>query len=195
MKNKHFYEHLVYTIGTELNIHIRQRLYIINDKLVNQSCLGQSKMTKISSGSLSEGLDLPGSDVEVLYFLKNVNVVQSLQNIKHPIQHTTLEMESDNDHPGFTRLRLIADRKDEYNINISKCCESTINGRYLSVKAFLHNIKAFSFSSFPSAHGHCLPLTDQVFDTRICLRSKSFPVSAIPWVMRHRQQWPPKSCN
>ncbi|CAC5377641.1 unnamed protein product [Mytilus coruscus] len=102
LKEKYFYEHLVYTIGPEMHIRNRQRVLIIDDMIKN---LSQSNMTQISSGSLAEGLDLPVSDIDMMYFIKKIDVVQNLQNIKHPIQHTTLVMESDEDQPGCTRVR------------------------------------------------------------------------------------------
>ncbi|CAC5386006.1 unnamed protein product [Mytilus coruscus] len=172
LKDKYFYEHLVYTIGTEMNIRIRQRLLIIEDMVSN---LFDSYITRISSGSLAEGLDLPGSESDVMYLIKTVDVIQNVQNIKHPIHHTTLVMESDNDHPGFTRLRLIAESEDDTLIIISEFCESTTNGEYVSI----------------SSHGPCLSDTDQNIDVAICLRSKSLPHIAIPWVRRRRHQWPP----
>ncbi|CAC5386005.1 unnamed protein product [Mytilus coruscus] len=132
-----------------------------------------------------------GSDIDLMSLLNNIDIIQNVQNIKHPIQHTTMVMESDNDHPGFTRLRLIAvdDKKSE--LVTSECCESTTHGLYLSVKAFLHKIKQ-QFACYQLySHGPCLSNIDQNLDFTVCLCSKNLPCSAIPWARRHRHQWPP----
>ncbi|CAC5377870.1 unnamed protein product [Mytilus coruscus] len=102
-KEKYLYEHLVQTVGTEIDIRKRQRLFIIHDMIVN-ACMPDH--TRISSGSLAEGLDLPGSDVDIMYVNNRYNVIRGVRNIKYPIHRTSLVMETDIDHPGFTKLRL-----------------------------------------------------------------------------------------
>ncbi|CAC5373591.1 unnamed protein product [Mytilus coruscus] len=104
-KKKYLYRLLVNTIGTEIDIRMRQRLFIIHDMIVN-ACV--SDTTKISSGSLAEGLNLPGSDRDIMYVNHRYDVIRSLNNIKYPIHRTTFVMETDIDHPGFTKLRLKA---------------------------------------------------------------------------------------
>ncbi|VDI79280.1 Hypothetical predicted protein [Mytilus galloprovincialis] len=175
-----------YNRGTEMNIHNRQRLFIIQDMMCK---LSDFEMTQISSGSLAEGLDLPGSDLDVMFLIKNVDVIQNIRNIKHPIRNPTLVMELDNAHPGFTKLRLIADGQEE--LVKFECCESTTNGSYLSVKEFLlkinHRLNRFKMS----VHGPCISTSSQSIDLAVCLRSKSLPNSVIPWARRHRHKWPP----
>lgn len=75
------YQHLENTVGTELDIRTRQRLFIIKDMIDNASI---SEGPIISSGSLAEGLDLPGSDVDIMGVLPDVHVLRRAQNIKHP---------------------------------------------------------------------------------------------------------------
>lgn len=142
---------------------------------------------------MTEGLDLPGSDVDVMNFFKNVDVVQDLQSIKHPIQHTTLFMELDNDHPGFTRLKLISDDEEEDKLIISQCYESTADGEYLSVKKlFDKRTKKFVTDGMHlSSHGPCLSDTDKTFDCGFFLRSENLPYNVLPWSTRHRHQWSP----
>ncbi|VDI23257.1 Hypothetical predicted protein [Mytilus galloprovincialis] len=188
LKEKYFYEHLVYTIGPEMHIHNKQRLLIVIDIISN---LFENDRMQISSGSLAEGLDLPGSDLDIMFLIKNVNVIQNVRNIKHPIQHTTLVMEPDKDHPGFTRIKLIAEGEEDTDIILSDCCESTTNGEYVSVDRFLHNIMHRVSECQLSPHGPCFSDTDQHCDIAICLQSKKLPYIAIPWVTRRRHQWPP----
>ncbi|XP_052086090.1 uncharacterized protein LOC127723477 [Mytilus californianus] len=103
-KERYLYAYLVNTVGTEIDIRKRQQLFFIKDMIDNTDV---SEVTTISSGSLSEELDLPGSDIDIMCVIGDVDVIQNLKNIKHPRQNTTLVMETDNDHPVFSRLRLI----------------------------------------------------------------------------------------
>ncbi|CAC5383830.1 unnamed protein product [Mytilus coruscus] len=69
-----------------------------------------------------------GSDRDIMCVMKNVDVIQNIKNIKHPIHHTTLLMETDNDHPGFIRLRLIAGGDGETNFITCESFESSKKG-------------------------------------------------------------------
>ncbi|XP_063406035.1 uncharacterized protein LOC134689995 [Mytilus trossulus] len=174
-----------------MDIRSRQRLLIIHDMMYN---LRGNHKTIISSGSMAEGLDLPGSDIDAMCLFNDVDVIESKRNIKHPIQNTTLLMESDIENPGFTRLRLIAVRENKTIIKLSECCENTSTGEYVSVNKFLHIVEqsvTYFTGSQLSSHGPCFSDTDQHYDLAFCLRSKRFPNIAIPWVRRHRRQWPP----
>ncbi|VDH97267.1 Hypothetical predicted protein [Mytilus galloprovincialis] len=65
-------KHLINTVGTEIDIRNRQRLCIINDMIYNAT---SDTHTRISSGILAEGLDLPGSDRDVMYVINSVDVI------------------------------------------------------------------------------------------------------------------------
>ncbi|XP_063408179.1 uncharacterized protein LOC134691542 [Mytilus trossulus] len=102
--NNHLVKHLIRTIGNEIDIRKRQLLFILHDIISNAH---DENLTQISSGSLAEGLDLPGSDIDIMFVDEIVNVTLIKRNIKHPVQRTEVFMETDADHPGFTRLRSI----------------------------------------------------------------------------------------
>jgi hypothetical protein len=51
------------------NIGIRQNIFLIKDRIYNN---GDSEITHVSSGSLAEGLDLPGSDLDIMFLLNRV---------------------------------------------------------------------------------------------------------------------------
>ncbi|CAC5371213.1 unnamed protein product [Mytilus coruscus] len=183
---KYLYDHLVKTVGTEIDIRNRQRLFIIQDMIYNATITHRAQQRRISSGSLAEGLDLPGSDLDIMSLMNDVNVIQNVRNIKHPIQSTTLVMETDIDHPGFTRLRLIAAGEVEL-----KYFESTRKGLYLSLNGFWSYIHQSSPHINLCSHGPCLSDKNQFADLAVCLWSKFLPNNAIPWSFRHRRQWPP----
>jgi hypothetical protein len=52
-----------------MDIGIRQNVFLIKDKIDN---LVNTTITTVSSGSLAEGLDLPGSDMDIMYVFNNV---------------------------------------------------------------------------------------------------------------------------
>ncbi|CAC5388616.1 unnamed protein product [Mytilus coruscus] len=148
--------------------------------------------TLISSGSLAEGLDLPGSDLDIMYVLTNVDVIDNIRNIKPPKQRCTctLVMVTDHNHPGFTRLRLVETLNEGIRF-FGDVFERTTDGFYLSVNGFINEIKKMNSHNQLSTHGPCLTFKDQNTDVAFCYRSKCFPLNAIPWVWRYRRQWPP----
>ncbi|CAC5364715.1 unnamed protein product [Mytilus coruscus] len=197
LKEKYLYEHLVTTAGTEIDIRKRQQLFITQDMIHNSSMQNMQKCVsifkKMFSGSQAEGLDLPGSDIDIMYVIEDVNVIPDARNIKSPDQRSTLVMENDNDYPGFTCLRLVTRRERDSYFMPPECFESTRKGSYLSVNTFLSNMnKKLHYSMF-SLHGPCLSDDDQYMDLAFCLRSKYLPYNAIPWASRYRWQWPPNS--
>ncbi|CAC5389561.1 unnamed protein product [Mytilus coruscus] len=86
---EYLYSQLVQIVGKEPDIRYRQRLFLIEDVIRN---IIRPSFKRFVSGSLSEGLDLPGSDIDIMYVLPMVEAVSDTQNIKHI---TTLLMEID----------------------------------------------------------------------------------------------------
>ncbi|CAC5366520.1 unnamed protein product [Mytilus coruscus] len=183
--DKYLYEHLVERVGTEIDIRTRQRLFIISDNIENEF---SSHQIKISSGSLAEGLDLPGSDIDIMYVnkIEEADIIQNVRSIKRPIHRTTYVMETDIDHPGFTRLRLVAEKKKG-----SFFVPFAGKSLYLRVNPFVEMNKQSIPTMAVFKHGPCLSDQNQMIDFAFCLRSKYLPHNAIPWAYRHRRQWPP----
>ncbi|XP_071143313.1 uncharacterized protein [Mytilus edulis] len=186
----HLVNHLIRTIGTEIDIRKRQILFILNDKILNAH---ENNKTQISSGSLAEGLDLPGSDVDIMIVDEVVNVTQIERNIKHPVQRTEVFMETGTDYPGLTRLRLIAAGKRANEVVSNECIVNTQTGHYLSTTNFVNYLKQKRQENNFSIHGPCLSNTNQTVDIAFCLRSKYLPYHAMPWKLRYRRQWPPNA--
>lgn len=191
-QERYFYEHSVHTVGSEIDIRTRQRLFSIHDTIDN---VGSPDITQILSGSLAEGLDLTGSDVDIMTIMEPIDVHRTIKNIKHPIQNDSLVMETDTDHPGFTRLRWVIQGYEEYDFIPSESSERTIEGLYLSVNDFSNAPKEeYRLTKIQTySHGPCLSDKDQYVDIAFCLRSKYIPYQAIPWSFRHRNQWPPNN--
>ncbi|CAC5365966.1 unnamed protein product [Mytilus coruscus] len=180
---------LVKTIGTEIDIRTRQRLFIIQDMIVN-AC---STETKISSGSLAEELDLPGSDMDIMFVSNAADVIQNERNIKHPIHNDIFVMETSIDYPGFTRLRLVA-RHDKKSIDLTcfDCPPGSCTGKYyIGINSFLDSYRQWFPNIKGVIHGPCISNEKQTIDVTFCLHSTYLPDNAIPWAFRHRLQWPP----
>ncbi|CAC5366524.1 unnamed protein product [Mytilus coruscus] len=180
LRTKYLYEHLVKSVGTEIDIRTRQRLFMTNDTIDN-AC--STYGTKISSGSLTEGLELPGSDMDIMYVDKTADVIHNVRNIKHPLQCTTMVMESDIYHPGFTRLKCVAEKKGESFF-------VPLEGKrlYASFDHFVDSHKHSISNISLTLHGPCLSDSDHSMDFALCLRSIYFPHNAIPWASRHWRQ-------
>ncbi|XP_063443284.1 uncharacterized protein LOC134723654 [Mytilus trossulus] len=182
------FKHLIYTVGTEIDIRNRQRLCIINDMIYNAT---SDTLTRISSGSLAEGLDLPGSDRDVMHVINTVDVIQNTRNIKPSSERPTLVMETDSDHPGFTKLKLVTGEFDESLLIPSISFGDTCKCFYLSSDSFVNSSRQLYLNMPLSLHGPCISDQDETFDIAFCLRSKVLPYNAKPWAWRYRKQWPP----
>ncbi|VDI57443.1 Hypothetical predicted protein [Mytilus galloprovincialis] len=186
-REHHLYEHLVNIVGSEIDIRKRHRLFIIIDMIFNSSGLGG--YTQIFSGSLAEGLDLPGSDMDVMYVSKSAKIIQKEKNILIPVNGVYV-METDIDHPGFARLRQVATSKGK---SLPEKCERCPTGsctgkrRYLLTSKFL----TVHMQENTCIHGPCISDIDQTIDRAFCIRSKYLPHNAMPWSSRHGRQWPP----
>lgn len=185
---KKLYDKLVNIVGKELDIRLRQRLFVLKDltrKVLN------SDMVEISSGSLSEGLDLPGSDIDVMFVIAKIAVVPYKHSLKYPIKSTTLLMETVPFHPGFARLKLVAECYQKFDFFIRHSFIETHEGLYLVPYTFLNKIRLMCLSFDFTLHGPCLSDREKDVDMAFCLRCKSWPFVARNWIHRHRKQWPP----
>ncbi|CAG2235164.1 unnamed protein product [Mytilus edulis] len=83
--------------------------------------------TVITSGSFGEGLDMKGSDLDMMYVSKHIEVYEYLKPRLSP-NITYLSMRTDDVKPGFTHL-LVEKSDDQY---FSKNCEEHNGIQYLS---------------------------------------------------------------
>ncbi|XP_071146160.1 uncharacterized protein [Mytilus edulis] len=191
-REHHLYEHLVNIVGSEIDIRKRQRLFIIQDMIVNSSDL--TDRTQIFSGSLAEGLDLPGSDMDVMYVSKIEKIIHNEKNILNPVYGVSLyTMETDIDHPGFARINTVATHN---GLSLREQCGSCPSGSctgtrfFKSTHGFLNGyMQKMKYTTF--IHGPCLSDKDQKIDDAYCIRCKNLPHNTMPWASRHGRQWPP----
>jgi hypothetical protein len=183
---KEVYDNLISVVGSEMDIRIRQNVLLIFDKVFNNL---NTNTTQVSSGSLAEGLDLPGSDIDTMYVFNFVNILQNAQHMNRSARHTTLLMEDEMEFPGFTTLKLIAEgdafTSPEHFVE-------TTNGMYFSNISFIRKLIEFGANFKHSAHGPCLSDKYETVDIAFCFRLHSWPRQAEQWIYRHRPgQWPP----
>ena len=187
-QEKEVYNNLIRIVGSEMDIRIRQNIFLIQDKIYNKTC---TAATRVSSGSLAEGLDLPGSDRDIMLVLNDVQVIQYVQHMNRSSQDTTLLMEDDMEFPGFSRLKLIAGGDGEYISNLTECFVETNNGIFLSNISFIRKFIELVINSKRSPHGPCLSDKDEMFDLAFCFHLHTWPRQAEQWIYRHRLgQWP-----
>ena len=171
-----------------MDIRIRQNIFLIQDKIYDKT---YTEGTRVSSGSLAEGLDLPGSDQDVMVLLNGVQVIQNVQHINRSARCTTLLMEDDMEVPGFSRLKLIAEGDDKYIYTAPECFVETINGLFLSNISFIRICIEFTINSKRSVHGPCLSDKDETVDLAFCFHVHTWPRQSEQWIYRHRPgQWP-----
>ncbi|XP_063406676.1 uncharacterized protein LOC134690630 [Mytilus trossulus] len=193
VNNEYLYAQLVQIVGKERDIRVRQRLFLLKD--IIDCIIDTIKLQHITSGSLSEGLDLPGSDFDIMLVIGVVEVINMAENIKCSRKYTTLMMETDPLYPGFTRLKLAADDyHSSYRLikdSLVPCLQTNINVFYVSTFKFVQNIQQITESVETLQHGPCLSDLYENMDFAYCLCCKSFPYNARNWVNRHRKHWPP----
>ncbi|XP_071133340.1 uncharacterized protein [Mytilus edulis] len=185
------YDYLCKKIGTEDIVKVRRLCYAIFEYLfaitpANSyfSWISSSLFfTYIYSGSKADGLDLKGSDTDIMCVFHCVNVFENpLYKLGTFSCHTSTEYTK----RGFVRLKpnfLVAllapfyckqrDGQVFLSSELVKTMAIPLIRRYLDV--FIH--------------GPCITTADEANDIAVCLRSKSWIAQAQPWVFRNRL-WP-----
>jgi hypothetical protein len=172
-----------------MEIRIRQNMFLIKDKIRNKVCTNSSI---VSSGSLAEGLDLPGSDMDVMFVLNGIQVIHNVQNMNRTARCTTLLVEDDMTFPGFSRLKLIAEGDHECIFTLPECFVEAINGIFLSIILFVRKVIEFFIYLKNTIHGPCVSNKGEALDIDFCFQLHSWPRQAEKWIYRHRPgQWPP----
>jgi hypothetical protein len=188
-REKEVYDNLIKVVGSEVDIRIRQNMFLIKDKIHNKV---KRDYTSVSSGSLAEGLDLPGSDVDIMLVFNCVTVIQDVQHINRSSIYTTLFMEEDMEFPGFSRLKFIADGDIQCVMTSPECFVETTNGFFLSNILFISKLLQINYNLQKSVHGPCLSDKDEILDVAMCFHLYSWPRQAEHFSHRHRPgQWPP----
>ncbi|VDI68763.1 Hypothetical predicted protein [Mytilus galloprovincialis] len=162
-------------VGTEDNVKQIRLMNAIRDDL----SIHKNEIS-ITSGSYGEGLDMRGSDLDVMYVVQNIKVYDVKPRL-NPISAYLL-MDTDNVKPGFTQLRLDS-RCTSYHT-----CVQLGDKYYLSSSLWKEDILTKNMDY--TIHGPCVSDKDGLYDFAECLHCKSWISSAVQWITRSTNSWP-----
>ncbi|XP_076100945.1 uncharacterized protein LOC143070586 [Mytilus galloprovincialis] len=190
-----FYKYLCNKIGTKVDVRTRRLSFIICDMHNHPYKRSMLKLfPQISSGSKAEGLDLSGSDVDIMLIDNRFEVYESERKVVQG-RKVVLIMDTEDTPHCFSKLRLLTD----YN------CAYDISGRF---KRFLHfegskcllsselykmhnlNIIRQDAPKFDTIHGPCISDPNERYDFAHCLKCAKWISQAQPWIHRPRVAWP-----
>ncbi|VDI56114.1 Hypothetical predicted protein [Mytilus galloprovincialis] len=138
----------------------------------------------ITSGSFGEGLEMRGSDLDIMQVPKYIKVNADKQP-DFDTSITYLSMDTDDVKPGFTQLRLEHCRI-QYDL---ECCEEHNGKNYFSSALCKENMLLFGDKG-KQIHGPCLTDKKGVFDYALSLHCKTWISSAVNWITRSGSSWP-----
>ncbi|XP_071150338.1 cyclic GMP-AMP synthase-like receptor [Mytilus edulis] len=144
------------------------------------------KMKVIQSGSKAEGLNLKGSDLDLMSITPTFKVYQSETEVVRDGLTVPLIINTEDSQPCFTQLRLL----DHHQI-FKNMWEKNNLGYMLSSEQY----KLVYLSLLPTGswkiHGPCLSDMQGRLDLAFCLKCDRWIFQAEPWVIRARTAWPP----
>ncbi|XP_052079362.1 uncharacterized protein LOC127717660 [Mytilus californianus] len=191
-----FYTYLCQNIGSDEVVKIRRLAFTILD-------LGQSFGHKtITSGSKGEGLDLKGSDLDIMALCPFFKVYESEKEVVLDGLTIPLVMVTDETHPCFTQLC----RLNHHGVyNLWDLCFKEIPlwqkhplGYMLSSEQYQLLIMSLAglklaelkLPSLAKTHGPCLTSFDDQLDKVVCLKCDQWLFQTQPWIRRPRTAWP-----
>ena len=173
-------------VGSEKVVNYRRQFFNVFDDVENH--FGDSDWHFISSGSKTEGLNLPGSDFDVMHVHKDIHVYEFddiLSNYHDLRTQFNLVLDFDKAMPGFTLLRVYDVRewsKELIDIND--------NETFISNKSW----KRFMNTNNNVINGPCFSDLLGTIDLAFCLRYPKWPSVGRQWIDRPRLcGWPPES--
>ncbi|XP_052076242.1 uncharacterized protein LOC127714241 [Mytilus californianus] len=164
-------------VGTEDHVKTIRMMNTVRDNLQSDKTV-----TIITSGSFGEGLQMRGSDYDVMTVLKKMEVCEDT-----PIYFNTdkvyFKMEMVDTQTGFTKLRLVHCKRQ----HIFEDCEVIGSDFYFSNSSFKQH---FMTKAVSTVHGPCVSDKDKTHDFAHCLHSKLWIAPAMQWVTRSNNSWP-----
>ena len=151
-----------HVVGTEKTIQTRRMLNIIRDNLCKSKVF-----TQITSGSGGKGLDMKGSDIDIMCVYKDVNVYEDMHSARVNATETCVGMKMENNKLGFTHLRLLRSKSN----TILKMCTKVGNYLYLSSQLCKSNIIRMGCHA-DVVHGPCLSEKYGYFELEYTLHSR-----------------------
>ncbi|VDI17625.1 Hypothetical predicted protein [Mytilus galloprovincialis] len=182
-----FYKYLCQKIGNEDEVKVRRLTYIIDD-------LGSPSTTgiKITSGSKGEGLQLKGSDLDLMFIDLAFKVYESESDfVPQSGKCIVLLMKTEDTHPCFTQLHLV--NNHDLTVDPGKRISNSFLGRKFSSELYrLNRMEVMpSVDGFTKIHGPCISTLTENMDVAWCLKCDKWISQAKHWIIRPRTTWPP----
>ncbi|XP_063409119.1 uncharacterized protein LOC134692591 [Mytilus trossulus] len=184
-----FYNYLCQKIGSEEVVRIRRLALVIYDIGLKNT---------ITSGSKGEGLDLKGSDIDVMYIDRYFEVYESeTEKIVLDSHRLPFVMNTDETQPCYTQLYLITHHQNKKLIfNVSGGLLNVLEMSHLRYVLSSEQYKQYCmsvycrFKSPKQVHGPCISGGNGEHDFAWCLKCDTWICQAKPWVGRPRTAWP-----
>ncbi|XP_071142021.1 protein mab-21-like [Mytilus edulis] len=174
-----FYDYLCNIVGSEDVVKTRREIFTAKD-ISDNAVFGNY----ISSGSKAEGLDLVGSDFDIMVLLNFIRVYENLDDIQSNSDKLLLVMETYDTKPGFAKLKLA--NKSLFVYPMYDMFDTVGESMYLSSKLLRE-------SNLPDClviHGPCHSTANGLIEITDCLRCEKWITSAQQWIHRSRTAWP-----
>lgn len=131
-----FYNYLCQKIGSMKAVKFRRLTYAINDLAL----IGIKGMHHIISGSKGEGLDIKGSDLDIMHMDTLLKVYESERDIVPSSPGIILVMDTENTPPCFTQLCLYRD------LNLHSFLEKQMKNTFVGVKFSSELYKLYQYT-------------------------------------------------
>lgn len=169
-------------VGSEKYVRTVRKILAIKDRLISA---GENTWSYITSGSRGEGLDIGGSDLDIMFVDKFISVSETEPTYFRP-EMSYFRAEPDNVKLGFVHLRLIHSN----NANVFELCDFFENDYFLSnilfKEAIMHKLNEIN----AKIHGPCCSDEDGAMDYARCVHNPKFCSYAMQWVYRPNNGWP-----
>ncbi|XP_071177885.1 uncharacterized protein [Mytilus edulis] len=182
----HFYKYLCQKIGSEKMVKARRLSYIRSD--FRGTAI---HFPEITSGSKGEGLDLKGSDLDIMRIELMYALYESEKDAVKDCWRIVLVMDTEDTQPGFTHLQLYTNVNTLPNIvkqNLQEHRGKILLSSELYKSQRLKLLPGF-LSDF-NIHGPCLADNAGTIDIAQCLKCDQWVSQAQPWISRSRLIWP-----
>ncbi|XP_052076912.1 uncharacterized protein LOC127714936 [Mytilus californianus] len=137
----------------------------------------------ITSGSFGEGLELEGSDIDIMQVMKEIKVYEHRPTAVQKNDKAYFSIDMEGTKPGFAYLLFEYTRA----VNVLPMCINVRGKLCLSNVLFK---QMFRNTCFTVDHGPCLSDKEGLYDLCFCLHSKSWISAANQWITRPNNSWP-----
>ncbi|VDI44788.1 Hypothetical predicted protein [Mytilus galloprovincialis] len=151
---------------------------------VRDNILSNEEHTTITGGSFGEGLNMRGSDFDIMYVSSTLEVYEDVK-LKFYQNITYFSMESDDVKPGYAQLK---QDYSKFRGRVVKHCEEQRGKHYFSSTLYKQRVTNKRVPS--TIHGPCISNPTGHLDLAFSLHCKTWVYPAIQWIKRSNNSWP-----